>query len=132
MKITIARSTRTNKSQPGFRITQSPLISPFHPFHPVIDVEPCYQAYRQWLHEVVLCEKEPVRAAKRIAKQFNVRLSNRYKGCSRDAIIACLEELGSKAELTIFVTSDYDPAQCIKRYLEWKYPPPKQQVLEVL
>ncbi|BDM83861.1 hypothetical protein [Acaryochloris marina] len=132
MNITITQSTRTNQSQPGFRIAQSPLISPFHAFHPVKDAEPCYNAYRQWLHEVVLCEKEPVRAAKRIAKQCGVLISTRYKGCSRDEILACLEELGNQTDLNIFVTSDHDPGRCIKSYLEWKYPAPEQQTLEVL
>lgn len=131
MKITLTKSTRANQSQPGFRVTQSPLISPFHPFHPVKDAEPCYNAYRQWLHDVVLCEKEPVRAAKRIAKQCGVLISTRYQGCGRDEILACLEELGMKSDLTIFVTSDHDPGRCIKSYLEWKYPAPQQQALEV-
>ncbi|ABW31119.1 DUF4326 domain-containing protein [Acaryochloris marina] len=133
--IHIANLRKSRQLQPGVRCDRgTPLGNPFHMFAES-ERDRCIAAFRVFLYEVAILGNEPSQdLIRRIAEQHKIMPSGSYKPFGRGAMMAALEALGQKSEVTLLGWCHPKPCHCdvIKAFLDWKCPTPQQQTLEVL
>ena len=136
MKITVIKSTRARK-ETGININdQSVLFSPFHVWNPDKESDKAYQAYKVYLYQVIDQGVDPVSIANTLAQKNGLMISTRWKPVSGDEVKREVQNLAQIAQttsgLSLVSERSLSAEHGLKDYLEWKYPAPEQQVLEVI
>lgn len=135
MKITVQKSTRARKER-GIHINdQSVLFSPFHVWNPDKESDKAYQAYKVYLYQVIDKGVEPTAIARTLAQKHGLKISLRWKPVTGEDIKREIQNLAQIAQttsgLSLVSNRDLSTEKGLKDYLEWKYPAPQQQALEV-
>ncbi|NJM68544.1 MAG: DUF4326 domain-containing protein [Acaryochloris sp. RU_4_1] len=124
---------RCDGLRPAFGHRGTPLGNPFHMFDES-ERDLCIAAFDEFLHEVTDQGAEPSKELiHQIAQKHKVMPNSNYKSFCRDEIMATLEVLGHKSEVTLLCWCHPKPCHCqvLKAYLESQSPAPEQLSLEV-
>lgn len=135
MKITIKKATRARKER-GIQINdKSVLFSPFHVWNTDTESDKAYKAYKKYLYQVIDKGADPISLANTLARKNGLMISTRWKPATGEEIkleVKSLAQIAHTASgLTLICDQGIGPEHGLRDYLEWKYPAPEQQVLEV-